>query len=127
MLDRTSHLFGDELQGDWTRGELLEMDARFVAAVEAAFQAGLESRAAARATVKSRLVVAASPAQLEKAIGAAWTWFWRDKDADVPFSAVVAFVRIRFPCVTAECVREGFERRRRSTSTSSTSSARLNR
>src|SRR6516162_5403474 len=106
---------GDEQHGDYTRARLLEMDAHYVTAVESAFQARFESRAVATATVRVRKPHMTQEAAIEMA----WTWFWRDKDADVPFSAVVAFVRIRFPRVTAECVRAGFERRRRSTSTSS--------
>jgi hypothetical protein len=36
--------------GGWSREELLQMDAAFLAAVEAAFRLGLESPASARAT-----------------------------------------------------------------------------
>src|SRR5215813_10566995 len=41
----------DAQSGLWSREQLLEMDSRFVAALEAAFAKGLESRAAAAATV----------------------------------------------------------------------------
>src|SRR5262249_12029576 len=44
--------FADELDGTWSREQLLEMDGRFTAAVERAFGLGLESRAAASATVR---------------------------------------------------------------------------
>src|SRR5262249_31008562 len=37
--------------GDWTRGQPVEMDSRFCEALERAFRLGIESRAAARATV----------------------------------------------------------------------------
>jgi len=40
--------------GTWTQEQLLEMDARFVAALERAFAAGLESRQSARREVKVR-------------------------------------------------------------------------
>ena|SRR6516162_10886741 len=43
---------GDEVCGDYTREQLIEMNDRFVAAVEATFAAGLESPSAAQATVK---------------------------------------------------------------------------
>src|SRR5262249_61095466 len=64
---------GDEVCGDWTREELEAMDAAFVERLEAAFQAGLESRAAASATVQlngkqQRLTE-------EGTIELAWRWF----------------------------------------------------
>src|SRR5262249_42298683 len=93
--------------GDWTRQELEVMDAQFVAAVEAAFQAGLESRAAARATVR---IGKPSLVQLEAAIEAAWLWLW-EKDGELPFAAIVARVRTQCPNVTVAVVRAGFERR----------------
>jgi hypothetical protein len=40
---------GDELQGTWTREELLRMHDRFVAAVESAIARGLERRSSAGA------------------------------------------------------------------------------
>ena len=40
---------GDELQGGWSREQLLRMDDRFVVAVEAAIRLGLENRASASA------------------------------------------------------------------------------
>jgi len=40
---------GDELQGGWSREQLLRMNDRFVVAVEAAFRSGLESPASASA------------------------------------------------------------------------------
>jgi len=79
-----------------------------------------EGRAAARATVRVESGVGREKA-IETAIQHAWVWFRRDMDSDVPFSAVVAFVRARCPGVNPECIRAGFDRRfaRRSTSTSS--------
>jgi len=58
---------GDELQGGWPREQLLEMDARFAAALERAFARGLESRESAAAQVKlptnsARLVAPLCPA-----------------------------------------------------------------
>jgi hypothetical protein len=98
---------GDVRYGDWSREQLQEMDALFVARVEAAFEAGLESRAAAKATVQ---VGRASAVDVERAIEAAWAWF-QSVDQDVAFSAVVAFVRVRCPNVAVECIRAGFEKR----------------
>jgi len=43
---------GDEQDGPWSREQLVEMDARFVAALERAFELGLESRASAANQVK---------------------------------------------------------------------------
>jgi hypothetical protein len=42
----------DELDGAWSREQLLDMDARFAAALEVAFRLGLESRESARREVK---------------------------------------------------------------------------
>ena len=42
---------GDELQGTWTREELLRMDDCFVVAVEAAFRSGLESSTSASTVI----------------------------------------------------------------------------
>ena len=88
---------------------LSQMNDRFTAAVETAFRAGLESPAAARATVRvgcengSRLLE-------EAAIGGAWRWF---VDAKFQATAVEVLARVRASCasVTAERVREGFWRR----------------
>jgi hypothetical protein len=83
------------------------MNSAFVERVEAAFEAGLESRAAAKATVQ---VGRASAVDVERAIEAAWAWF-QSVDQDVPFSAVVTFVRTRCPGIDPMCVRAGFEKR----------------
>jgi len=97
--------------GDWTRDQLLEMDAAFVAAVEAAFRSGLESRAAAAAT--ARLKPALNGNQrlaMDAALGAAWDWF-----VGVKFEAtageVLARVRAVCPRVSAEQVRVEFKTR----------------
>ena len=42
----------DGLDGAWTREQLLDMDSRFAAALERAFELGLERRASAAAQVK---------------------------------------------------------------------------
>jgi hypothetical protein len=49
LLVRAPSKPGDELQGGWTREQLLRMDDCFVVAVEAAFRLGLESHASASA------------------------------------------------------------------------------
>ena len=59
MLQRLNSSFYEELHGGdglWSRSQLEEMDAVFVAACEAAFQLGLESRAAAAATYSRNAV-----------------------------------------------------------------------
>ena len=43
---------GDERDGLWTREQLEQMNANFVAALESAFELGLESRASAAGQVK---------------------------------------------------------------------------
>src|SRR5262249_40994387 len=52
---RLSHALyepGDERDGSWSREQLLDMDARFVTALERAFELGLESRTSAAGQVK---------------------------------------------------------------------------
>src|SRR5262245_39808823 len=95
----------DEVEGNWSRAQLEAMDATFVARVEAAFQAGLESRVAARATV-----VWNGGRQLaeEAVVESAWVWFCqRDREKEVAFSEILA----RCPGVDPCKVREGFARR----------------
>jgi len=48
---------GDELQGGWTREQLLRMDDCFVVAVEAAFRSGLESPASASAVERGTTTI----------------------------------------------------------------------
>ena len=90
--------------GDWSRDQLLDMDSRFVAAVEAAFRAGLESRTAAAATY-----VVNGKQHTEAVIEAAWRHLCTNMDAgiDVSFAEVLA----RCPGVAPERVRVGFKRR----------------
>jgi hypothetical protein len=89
--------------GDYTREQLIEMNDRFVAAVEAAFAAGLESPSAARATVK---VNGKQRLTEEGTIELAWRWF-----AEAKFQATALEVMARCPGVAPECVREGIKRR----------------
>ena len=98
---------GDELQGDWSREQLEEMDRRFVAAVETAFQLGLESRAAAAATY-SRNVVNGKQ-HTEAVIEAAWRYLLTNmgEGKDVTSAAIVA----RCPGIAPACVCEGIRRR----------------
>jgi hypothetical protein len=49
LLVRAPSKPGDEVQGGWTREQLLRMDDCFIVAVEAAFRLGLESPASASA------------------------------------------------------------------------------
>src|SRR5215510_13366895 len=101
--------YDDELYGDgtWSRQELEATNDRFVAAMEAAFDAGLESRASASATVKMNGKQRAD----EIAIELAWRWLRENMDAgvDVAFVEVVAFVQARCSGVTPARVRAGFE------------------
>jgi hypothetical protein len=101
----------DDLHGDWPREQLVQMNDLFTAAVERAFELGLESRAAAGATVRVGSSLNGSRRLAEDAaIQAAWRWF-----ADVKFQAtaveVLARVRASYSAVTAEQVREEFRRR----------------
>jgi len=108
--------------GLWSREQLQEMDARFVAAVEASFQAELESRAAAAATVRIGRNGSRRLAE-EAAIQAGWNWF-----VGVNFEAtaveVLARVRAQCPNIESARIRAAFEwrfkrtRERRSTSIS---------
>jgi hypothetical protein len=98
----------DAQSGLWSREQLLEMDSRFVAALEAAFAKGLESRAAAAATV--RIGRNGNAAAIESAIGAAWNSL-RDRKGEMSASEVLAFVRELVPGVPPERVRAEFKRR----------------
>ena len=101
---------GDEVCGLWTRSQLFEMDARFTARVEAAFQAGLESRSAARATV--RVGRNGKAAVLESALEGAWNLL-RGKKGEVTAVEVVGYVRARCGGVDVSCIRFGIEQRLR--------------
>src|SRR5262249_19973638 len=97
--------------GLWSRAELEAMDQKFVSAVERAFAAGLESRAAAGATVRLGTHLNGSRLLKEQAaIGAAWNWFREAKFEATP-AEVVARVRASCASVTAEQVRVEFKKR----------------
>jgi len=95
---------GDEICGDYTHEQLLEMNNRFVAAVETAFEAGLESRAAAAATYFRN--VTNGKQRTEAVIEAAWCWF-----VDARFEATAAAIMARCPGVAPERVRVAFKER----------------
>ena len=97
----------DEVEGNWSREQLETMNDRFVAAMEAAFDAGLESRASASATVKMNGKQRAD----EIVIELAWRWLRENMEAnvDISFVEVVAFVQARCSGVTPARVRAGFE------------------
>ena len=94
---------GDEVCGDYNCEQLLEMNNRFVAVVQAAFAAGLESRAAAEKTVnvngRQRLTE-------EGTIELAWRFFVAAK-----FEMTAVEIRARCPCVAPERVRVAFRER----------------
>jgi len=100
----------DAQSGLWSREQLLEMDSRFVAALEAAFAKGLESRAAAAATV--RIDQNGREAAIESAIEAAWDRLCSAK-GEMSASEVVMFVRERRPNIDPMRVRFGLEQRLR--------------
>jgi len=106
-------LDGEQLCGGiWSREQLLEMDSRFTAAVEAAFQAGLESRTSAAATYDVKKMNGKRRAD-EIAIELAWRWLRENMASaiDISFVEVVEFVNARCPGVPASQVRAGFEKR----------------
>src|SRR5262245_36098092 len=108
MLQRLNSSLDEELlsgDGLWPRDRLEQMDASFVAAVERAFELGLESRAAAAATVSFRNGTAAA---IEGAIEAAWDLLCSRK-GEMAASEVVAFVRERCPGVDVPRIRFGIE------------------
>jgi hypothetical protein len=85
------------------------MDPSYTTAVERAFELGLESRAAAAATVVFRNGKAAA---LEGAIEGAWNLLI-SKKGDVSASEVVGYVRARCPGVDVFRIRFGIEQRLR--------------
>jgi len=106
MLQRLNSFFDelDERCGLWSRSELEDMNDRFTAAVEAAFQSGRESRASASATIRLN----GDARRVEVVVERAWVWFCqRDREEEVAFSEVLA----RCPGVDPCKVREGFARR----------------
>jgi hypothetical protein len=112
MLQRLNFSLDEELlcgDGVWPRDRLLTMDASYTAAVERAFELGLESRAAAAATVSFRNGKAAA---LESALEGAWNSLI-SKRGEMAASEVVAYVRARCPGVDVLCIRFGIEQRLR--------------
>jgi hypothetical protein len=95
--------------GLWPRDRLLAMDASYTAAVERAFELGLESRAAARATISFRN---GKVAVLEGALEGAWKNLC-SKQGEVTAAEVVAYVRARCPGVDVSHIRFGIEQRLR--------------
>jgi hypothetical protein len=96
--------------GFWLRDQLLAMDAAFVAACERAFALGLESRAAARATISFRNGKAAA---IEGAIEGAWAAMC-GKRGQMSAVEIIDYVRAR--CgggVDVSCIRFGIEQRLR--------------
>jgi hypothetical protein len=111
MLQRLTLSDLDELDrqcGLLSRSELEAMDAAFVARVEAAFRAGLESRVAAAATVR-----VGHRNGRETAIESAWRYLRTNMDVgvDISFVEILAFARERCSRVTAEQVRVEFKKR----------------
>jgi hypothetical protein len=112
MLQRLNFSLDEELlcgDGVWPRDRLLTMDASYTAAVERAFELGLESRAAAAATVSFRNGKAAA---LEGALEGAWNSLI-SKRGEMAASEVVAYVRARCPGVDVSRIRFGIEQRLR--------------
>ena len=116
MLQRLNFPFDEELyagDGLWSRDQLEQMNQEFTAAVERAFKLGLESRAAAAATVRVGALRNGKEAAIEGAIEAAWRYLRSNMDEgrDVSFVEVLGFARERCLGVTAEQVRVGVKRR----------------
>jgi hypothetical protein len=114
MLQRLNFSLDEELlygDGLWPRDQLERMNASFVAAVETAFQLGLESRAAAAATVRLRSSLNGSRLLVEDtAIQAGWELLC-SKEGEISFAEILGFVRERCPNIDPMRVRFGFEQR----------------
>src|SRR5262249_42642104 len=90
----------DEVCGIWTREQFVQMNDRFVASVQAAFDQGLENPAAARATIRVKSSLKGSRRLAEDAaIGGVWNWF-----VGVKFEATAVEVMAR---VRGELLRGG--------------------
>jgi hypothetical protein len=98
--------------GLWSRTQLEEMDSAFIRAVERAFELGLESRAAAAATVRVGALRNGKDAVIESAIEAAWDFLCR-KRGDATALEIVKFIRERCPNLDQARIRFGFEQRLR--------------
>jgi hypothetical protein len=94
--------------GDWTREQLVQIDSLFVAAVETAFRLGLESPAAARATVSFRN--GSRRLAEETAIRVAWDLLCSRK-GEMAALEVLAFVRELCPNIDPAYVRVALEQR----------------
>jgi len=113
MLQRLSFALDEEIlpgNGVWARDELERMNVAFVERVEAAFQAGLESRAAAAATV--RIGRAGTAVVTERAIKAAWDLFCSRK-GEMAAAEVLKFIRNRCPNIDPAYVKASFAERLR--------------
>jgi hypothetical protein len=107
-----TELNDDNLCGTWDRKELEAMDLRFCEAVTAAFEARLESREAAKATIQVGRKQQTKEQAIEAAIQEGWLFFCRNRDdRDLPFSEIVAYVQAHNGGATVELIRAGFERR----------------
>ena len=71
---------GDERDGLWTREQLEQMNANFVAALESAFELGLESRASAAGQVK--LPASPSPRRVTPLTREVQEGLWRSSAAN---------------------------------------------
>ena len=69
---------GDERDGPWTREQLEQMNASFVAALESAFELGLESRTSAANQVK--LPTSPSPRRITPLVREVQDGLWRSAD-----------------------------------------------
>ena len=97
--------------GAWPRDRLEEIDHRFVAAIQAAFDQGLESPVVARATVQVKSSLNGSRRRAEEAaIGAAGNRLCSRK-GEMAASEVLAFVRELCPNIDLACVRAGLAER----------------
>jgi hypothetical protein len=111
-LDSFHDLDEELLNGDgvWPRNRLEQMNAAFVAAVEAALEAGSESLVAARATVQ--VDRNGKAAAFEGALEGAWKSLCERKGQMLAFE-VVGYVRERCPDADVFNIRFGMEQRLR--------------
>ena len=109
MLQRTPFSDLDELNGIWSREDLLAMNDRFVRAVFRALAAGHESPVVAAATIRIGRNESRRLAE-EAAIRGVWRLFVEAK-FDMTAAEVMERVRAVCPDVTVEQVRAEFRRR----------------
>jgi hypothetical protein len=113
MLQRLNSLFDEELLGGdglWPRDRLEQMNTAFIVAVEHAFELGLESRAAASATV--RIGRNGRAAAVESVIEAVWDRLC-SKKGQMAASEVLMFVRERCPNIDPAYVKASLAERLR--------------